>query len=261
MKTTIVRFGEFEFDSTRGALCRGGVVVKLQPQPFRVLQILLDRAPRIVTREEMAEHIWGSEVHVDQEQSINFCVRQVRSALNDSASSPRFIDTLPKQGYRFIAEVIREDAQSAAAATPLEAARADIPADIPFAELRPALEERRAGPTRRNLVLLGGTALLGVGAIWISRVFRGTARERAIHVVLPLPAGTAAADPGHILGSPVIAPDGTAVIVSLSTDDESYLFIRRLDADHLVRMEGTRGGIQSFWSPDSLHVGFFQTPS
>lgn len=253
-KPTIVRFGEFEFDSTRGVLCRGGVVLKLQPQPFRVLQILLDRAPRIVTREELGEYIWGSEVHVDLEQSINFCVRQIRSILNDSASSPRFIDTLPKQGYRFIAEVVRNGSPAAEVATPIE----EVRVDIPITELKPAVEDRRAGPTRRNLVLLGGAALLGGGGMWwMGRFFRGTARERAINVVLPLPAGTAAADPGHTLGPPVVAPDGTAVIVSLNTTEGSYLFMRRLDADHLVRMEGTRGGGQPFWSPDSLHVGFF----
>ena len=215
--------------------------------------MLLDRAPRIVTREELGEHIWGSEIHVDLEQSINFCVRQIRSTLNDNASNPRFIETLPKQGYRFIAEVVRNGSSAEPEVAPVQA----LPVEVPVTDPTPAVEERRAGPTRRNLILLGAAALLGGSGIWMRRLFRSRARESAINLVLRLPAGTAAADPGHILGSPVVAPDGTAVIVSLNTDEGSYLFIRRLDADHLVRMEGTRDARQPFWSPDSLHVGFF----
>ena len=97
-------------------LSRGGFPLKIQPQPLRMLELLVTRAPEVVTREELSDSVWGNGVNVDLEQSLNFCVRQIRSVLNDSASNPKFIDTLPKQGYRFIGDVEREAEQPAVAA-------------------------------------------------------------------------------------------------------------------------------------------------
>jgi DNA-binding winged helix-turn-helix (wHTH) protein/Tol biopolymer transport system component len=249
-ETLIFRFEDFEFDSSRGILCRRGAALKLQPQPFRALQILLERAPRIVTRDEIARHIWGNEVHVDLEQSINFCIRQIRSALDDSASNPRFIETLPKQGYRFIHEVIQDGSAQ------IETSAAEI--SVVSAPLSVAgARGWHAHLDRRNFMLLGGAAALGVTGLSLGLWLNRRSRESAVNVVLSLPAGAAAADPGHILGPPVVAPDGSAVIVSLATSDGNFLYIRRLDTDRLVRMEGTHDGTQPFWSPDSLQVGFF----
>jgi len=101
-----VRFGDYELDPKRGVLSRNGITLKLQPQPFRVLELLIARAPNIVTREEISDYVWGDGVYVDLDQSLNFCIRQIRSVLNDAASNPKFIDTLPKQGYRFIESVV-----------------------------------------------------------------------------------------------------------------------------------------------------------
>jgi DNA-binding winged helix-turn-helix (wHTH) protein len=112
----VIRFGGYELDPRRGVLSRGGFPVKIQPQPLRVLELLVTRAPGVVTREELSDSVWGNGVNVDLEQSLNFCVRQIRSVLNDSASNPKFIDTLPKQGYRFIGDVEREAEQPAVAA-------------------------------------------------------------------------------------------------------------------------------------------------
>ena len=115
--TSAVRFGDYELDARRGVLSRDGVPLKLQPQPFRVLELLVERAPNIVTRDELGEYVWGDGVHVDLDQSLNFCIRQIRSVLNDSASNPRFIDTLPKQGYRFVGDVVKEVEPAAVAAS------------------------------------------------------------------------------------------------------------------------------------------------
>jgi TolB-like protein/DNA-binding winged helix-turn-helix (wHTH) protein len=106
--TSAIRFGDYELDPKRGVLSRKGVPLKIQPQPFRVLDLLVTHAPDIVTREQLSDYVWGTGVYVDIDQSLNFCIRQIRSVLNDSASNPRFIDTLPKQGYRFIAPIQRE---------------------------------------------------------------------------------------------------------------------------------------------------------
>jgi eukaryotic-like serine/threonine-protein kinase len=100
----LFRFGTFEADSVAGELRRAGRPVGLQEQPFRLLLALLDRPAEIVTRAELREKLWG-ETHVDFEEGLNTAVRKLRDALGDSASNPRFIETLPRRGYRFIAPV------------------------------------------------------------------------------------------------------------------------------------------------------------
>lgn len=100
-----VRFGIFEFSRATGELRREGVPVKLQAQPARVLTLLVANAGQVVTRETLQREVWGADTHVDFERGLNFCIAQVRSALRDSADSPRFVATVPKQGYRFIAPV------------------------------------------------------------------------------------------------------------------------------------------------------------
>lgn len=98
-----VRFGLFEFDPATGELVREGTPVRLPPQPARVLALLFERPGEIVSREDLRRHIWGSETFVDFERGLNFCIAQIRSALGDSADSPRYVETVPKRGYRFIA--------------------------------------------------------------------------------------------------------------------------------------------------------------
>ena len=99
------RFGPFELDARAGELRREGVAVKLQPQPFTVLSLLVERAGELVLREELKKALWGEETYVDFERGLNFCINQVRAALGDSAESPQFIQTVPRRGYRFIAGV------------------------------------------------------------------------------------------------------------------------------------------------------------
>lgn len=102
-----VRFGLFQFDPTTGELLREGMPVKLQAQPARVLSLLVANAGDVVSRDTLQREVWGRDTHVDFERGLNFCIAQVRSALKDTAESPRFIATVPKQGYRFIAPVDR----------------------------------------------------------------------------------------------------------------------------------------------------------
>ena len=99
------RFGLFEFDERSGTLTREGIPVRLQPQPARVLTLLVERAGTVVSREELKAAVWGEATFVDFERGLNFCIAQIRSALGDSAESPRFIETVPRRGYRFIAPV------------------------------------------------------------------------------------------------------------------------------------------------------------
>ena len=100
-----IRFGLFELDPVTGDLRREGRPVRLQPQPARVLALLASRPGEVVTREQLRQEIWNDGTFVDFERGLNFCISQIRTALNDSAESPRFIETLPRRGYRFIAPV------------------------------------------------------------------------------------------------------------------------------------------------------------
>lgn len=97
-----LRFGAFELDTAAGELRRNGDRIKLPPQPFRVLELLARRSGAVVTRDEIRDRIWRDDTFVDFEQGLNFCIRQIREAVGDTAGAPRFIETLPRRGYRFL---------------------------------------------------------------------------------------------------------------------------------------------------------------
>ena len=101
----VARFASFELNLGNGELRRDGVPLKLQPQPAKVLVVLVSRPGEVISREELAEKVWGSETFVDFERGLNFAVRQIRATLGDDADQPRFLETLPKRGYRFVAPV------------------------------------------------------------------------------------------------------------------------------------------------------------
>src|SRR5215207_4800320 len=103
---SLVRFGAFQLDLQTGELQKGGARINLPDQPFRVLATLLERPGELVTREELRQRLWSAETFVDFEHGLNAAVRRLRDALGDSADVPRFIETLPRRGYRFIAPVI-----------------------------------------------------------------------------------------------------------------------------------------------------------
>jgi len=99
------RFGLFEFDATAGELRREGSLVRLQSQPAQVLGALLEHAGQVVSREDLRQAVWHEDTFVDFERGLNFCIAQIRAALNDNATEPRFLRTVPKRGYQFIAPV------------------------------------------------------------------------------------------------------------------------------------------------------------
>lgn len=100
-----LRFGVFELDAVTGELRKSGHTVRLRPQAAKILVLLASRPGQLVTRDELREKIWGNETFVDFEHGLNLCIREVRAALDDDADTPRYVETLPKRGYRFIAPV------------------------------------------------------------------------------------------------------------------------------------------------------------
>jgi len=109
----IARFGVFELDLGTGELRKGGVKLRLQGQPIQVLTLLLERAGEVVTREELRQKLWATDTFVDFDHSLNTAINKVREALGDSASSPRYVETLARRGYRFIAPVQADAAKDA----------------------------------------------------------------------------------------------------------------------------------------------------
>ena len=111
----MLRFGVFEVELRAGELRKDGLKVRLQEQPFRVLALLLKKPGEVVTREELREKLWSADTYVDFDKSLNTTVNKLREALSDSAENPRFVQTLHRRGYRFIApveELVREGQRS-----------------------------------------------------------------------------------------------------------------------------------------------------
>jgi DNA-binding winged helix-turn-helix (wHTH) protein/TolB-like protein len=121
----IYRFGTFEFDDRSALLMRGGRPVALEPQPARALALLLTRAGDVVTRDELRAHLWGNDTHVDYDRGLAYSIGQLRAALGDSADNPRFVQTLPRRGFKFIApvEVVENEDEASASGSAQPASR------------------------------------------------------------------------------------------------------------------------------------------
>src|SRR6185369_13122717 len=117
----ILRFGIFEADLETGELRKNGEKVPLQTQPFQVCAILLKRSGELVTREELRQKVWPEDTFVDFDQAVNTAIKKIRIALEDEADHPRFVETLPRRGYRFICPVLTGDGQLAEAEYPAAA--------------------------------------------------------------------------------------------------------------------------------------------
>src|SRR6059036_765418 len=139
----ILCFGSFEVDVVAGELRRQGLKIRLQDQPFRLLVLLLERAGEVVTREEVREKLWPADTYVDFDHSLNTAARKVREALGDSAEAPRYVETLARRGYRFVAPL----------AEPGPTAPLAHSADADAASPSPPTAARLRSSARRALVI------------------------------------------------------------------------------------------------------------
>lgn len=166
----LIRFGTFQLDTQAGQLLKNGRVVRLKPQPLRLLQLLLSRPGDLVTRDEIREVLWGMETFVDFEQGMNTAVRQIREALGDDAETPIFVETVPKRGYRFIAPV--DSGAPAPAPAPTSTRGTDLNLHkalwLNIAELRLAEIKRRK--RRRHLyvsAIVAAVILVTLAAVFL----------------------------------------------------------------------------------------------
>jgi TolB-like protein/Flp pilus assembly protein TadD len=168
-----IRFGVFEVDLRAGELRKQGVKIRLQEQPFQILQILLEHAGQVVTREELQQRIWPSDTFVDFDHGVYNAVQKLRDALNDSAENPRFIETLSRRGYRFIAPVTEAEAEVHAA--PVPSATRDSIAVVPFVNMSADAENEffADGITEEIINVLSQIDGLRVAARTSSFFFKG----------------------------------------------------------------------------------------
>jgi len=167
-RATVLRFGVFELDIESEQLLKNGLAIKLKPQPFKLLKLLVNEAGRVVTREEIRAALWSGDTFVDFDQGVNFAIKQVREALDDDSERSLYIQTVPKRGYRFVAPV--------EIVTPGENLFSVVPTDprlhkalwANIAELRVAEQRRRQQMTIAMLV--GGAIIAAMAAFIIAKL-------------------------------------------------------------------------------------------
>src|SRR6266852_5937467 len=193
MHSRRIQFGAYELDPASGELRKHGIKIRLQEQPLQILQQLLEHPGEVVTREELQRHIWPADTFVDFDHGLYRAVQRLRDALGDTAETPRYVETLPRRGYRFIASVKNEIFVEAHVASASVEAPASVVSDSPV--------------PRRTLwkivsVATVGLALLAAAVIGMnvgkgSDRFVGTRLPATIHSLAVLPLQNLSNDPNQ----------------------------------------------------------------
>src|SRR5215510_8858206 len=172
----LLRFGSFELDLRSRELRNGSTRVRLQEQPFEILRLMLERPGDVVTREELRQRLWPSGTFVDFEHSLNAAIKRLRATLGDDADRPRFVETVPRRGYRFIAGAVETD-QPRAGVRVANEPRVRL-AVLPFSNLSDdsSQEYFSDGLTEELIAQLGPLCRGQVGIIgrWSSMFFKGS---------------------------------------------------------------------------------------
>ena len=241
-----VRFGPFELDFRTAELRKNGRKIRLQEQPFQILRMLLESAGEPVSREDIRKRLWSEGTVVEFDHSINAAMKRLRDALSDSADSPRFIETIPRRGYRFIGEV-------------------DTPGYAPGSDPLLAPRDGPGAPGRHRYVLLVLsviTTLTVAGVIvtieaighFHTRTGRSTPPLQPV-VRLDMNLGSDAPDGSDHGADAILSPDGTRLVYI----SQSKLFVRQLDRATATELPGTDRAEAPFFSPDGRWVAFFAT--
>ena len=236
---TVVRFSHFEVDVRAGELRKHGRRVRLQEQPLRILNMLLERRGELVTREELRLSLWPADTFVDFDHGLNSAVARLRESLCDSAETPRFVETVPRKGYRFVGQV--EEVE---------------PAQTAEAVVEKALPTKRAW-TGSYLIWLVSA---GVFALLVLALLRMSGHSAAGHeIALPNPefvplAGLA----GYEIG-PAFSPDGNQVAFrEINGLQNSGIYTSLVGGEQSLRLTRDRGDCCVAWSPDSREIAFLR---
>jgi Tol biopolymer transport system component/DNA-binding winged helix-turn-helix (wHTH) protein len=229
--TRLVRFGPFTVDLHAGELHKEGRRIKLQEQPLQVLSTLLEHSGELITREELRERLWPTDTFVDFDHGLNSAVARLREALNDSAEGPKYIETLARRGYRFIAAV-------------------DLPTQPDVARVA---EYGPKQPIIRRLILAFAAAVLLACTTWyiVSGRVESSLRPPRVTPLTSLP---------DRAEGPAFSPDGNYVAFARYSDlpEVSGIYIAQVDNGRLLQLTKTEQG--SFccptWSPDGRYIAF-----
>jgi Tol biopolymer transport system component/DNA-binding winged helix-turn-helix (wHTH) protein len=206
MPARLIRFGLFELNIGARQLHKQGRRLRLQEQPLRVLEVLLERPGELVTREELKRRLWSSDIHVDFETGLNGAIKRLRLALGDSADNPRFIETVPKCGYRFLAPLVIEPAEAERTGQQVESDLPEMPEVAPAnravngvvsATAQPA--SRPGRPAAHNWIIAASVAAALVTAVYL---FRPLAAQPHVTRIVRLSSG------GHAWPQESLMSDG-----------------------------------------------------
>jgi DNA-binding winged helix-turn-helix (wHTH) protein/Tol biopolymer transport system component len=258
-----VRFATFELDSSAGKLFRSGIPIKLQPQPLRVLLLLTKRPGQVVTREEIQRCLWGDSTFVDFERGINFSINQIRAALSDNAEKPRYIETLPRIGYRFIAPVTGGGVRVPGTTTAPDSSGQvyEWPAESRTMS-GTGSEEKTASTLEISLAqwrwrYVSAVAALAVMAAvgYVAHRFLSHSRDfdlRGIEM-------TRLTENGRVQGV-AISPDGRYVAYARREGDEESLWLRRVATRSDLQLLPTGTGFHGLtFSPDGNYIYFVRS--
>ena len=245
---SIFRFGLFEADATRSTLTRNGSQIKIQDQPFRVLIHLLENAGATVAREELRQLLWSDDTFVDFDASLNVIVKKLRAILRDDSENPRFIETVPRHGYRFIAPVVAHSD-----CNPVQSQLNDSKSEMVVRS------SNATGPTLRRWSRAMQSVLLI--AVSISATLLVTTWKRAPIASAPMIRSSVLPprDTSFLLTSLALSRDGRmlAFVANDSKGNPALLWVEALDSGSAHPLAGTVGATLPFWSPDGQHIGFF----
>jgi TolB-like protein/DNA-binding winged helix-turn-helix (wHTH) protein/Flp pilus assembly protein TadD len=220
----VLRFEDFELDVRAGELRKHGVKLRLQGQPLQVLAALLNRPGDLVTREELRAQIWAVDTFVDFDHSLHNAIARLREVLGDSAETPRYIETLPRRGYRFIAPVDRAETQSPSPSTPSERPR-EAPVD-----LRPTRSRTFLAATILTLLVIGSAVRLAHTGAHPA----GAAPRLNSIAVLPL---------DNLSGDPTEEFFADGMTDQLITDLAKVGSLRVISRTSVMRYKGTKKGL------------------
>lgn len=252
------RFGAFTLSPGEGELRRNGVSIRLAPQPFQLLSLLVERAGHLVTREEMQQAIWGEHTVVDSELGLNRCIRRVREVLLDDADTPRYIETLPRTGYRFIAPVEVLPGGPAPAAPPesrspaVPVLQGGSPAAVSPAGTPAASSHRPGGAYLWWGAGLAAMVIFGIAAVvWFQSGYRS--RVGSDFSMTPLVSYIG------IEYAPAFSPDGrqVAFVWNGEKQDNFDIYVKPIDSPKALRLTSNADiDFSPAWSPDGGSIAF-----
>jgi Tol biopolymer transport system component/DNA-binding winged helix-turn-helix (wHTH) protein len=250
----LIRFDRYQVDVHSGELRKEGRKIRLQAQPFQLLVLLLRNEGRVVSREDVRLELWPGDTFVDFDHGLALAINKIRNALCDSAENPKFIETLPRRGYRFIGRLEPE----------------------PPAEIRPMLQGASAPQPQPEATALAERTAVGMGhrsrlwAIGAALVLLAAGFASAVVLLLNQKRPAPPAEQWNVTqftsytgatNAPAFSPDGSRIAFGLDPkdSDESQLYVKALGGEALLQLtHRSAGWISAAWSPDGTQIAFMR---